>query len=80
MQSDTRSRKNEEDRQRRRGVFGDGAIQNGAAYESFNLAALYRLPVIFFCENNLYAVSTHITEQTREPRLSGRGVSLRIPV
>lgn len=59
--------------------FGDGAMQNGAAYESMNLAALYRLPVIFFCENNLYAVSTHVREQTRETRLSGRGVSLGIP-
>jgi 2-oxoisovalerate dehydrogenase E1 component len=59
--------------------FGDGAMQNGAAYESMNLAALYRLPVIFFCENNLYAVSTHLREQTAETRLSGRGVSLGIP-
>ena len=59
--------------------FGDGAIQNGAAYESLNLAGLYGLPVIFFCENNLYAVSTHVREQTRETRLSGRGVSLGVP-
>ena len=59
--------------------FGDGAIQNGAAYEAMNLAALYRLPVIFFCENNFYAVSTHVREQTREARLSGRGIGLGIP-
>lgn len=59
--------------------FGDGAMQNGSAYESMNMAALYRLPVIFFCENNLYAVSTHVREQTAEPRLSGRGISLGIP-
>jgi len=59
--------------------FGDGAMQNGAAYEAMNLAALYRLPVIFFCENNLYAVSTHVREQTAEPRLSGRGIALGIP-
>lgn len=59
--------------------FGDGAIQNGAAYESMNLAALYGLPVIFFLENNLYAVSTHVREQTRETRLSARGVGLGVP-
>lgn len=59
--------------------FGDGAMQNGAAYEAMNLAGLYRLPVIFFCENNLYAVSTHVREQTAEPRLSGRGIALGIP-
>lgn len=59
--------------------FGDGAIQTGAAYESLNLAGLYGLPVIFVCENNLYAVSTHLREQTREGRLSGRGVSLGVP-
>lgn len=59
--------------------FGDGAIQNGASYEAMNLAALYKLPVIFFCENNLYAVSTHVSEQTRETRLSARGLGLGVP-
>lgn len=59
--------------------FGDGAMQNGAAYEAMNLAALYRTPTVFFVENNLYAVSTHISEQTRETRLGARGLSLGIP-
>ena len=59
--------------------FGDGAMQSGAAYEAMNLAALYNTPTIFFVENNLYAVSTHISEQTREVRLSARGLSLGIP-
>lgn len=59
--------------------FGDGAMQNGAAYEAMNLAALYSTPTVFFVENNLYAVSTHISEQTRETRLSARGLSLGIP-
>lgn len=59
--------------------FGDGAMQNGAVYEAMNLAALYRTPTVFFVENNLYAVSTHVSEQTREPRLSARGLSLGIP-
>lgn len=59
--------------------FGDGAAMMGTVYESINLAALYRLPVIFFVENNLYAVSTHLEEQTREPRLTSRGMSLGVP-
>ena len=59
--------------------FGDGAMQNGAAYESMNLAALYRTPTVFFVENNLYAVSTHVSEQTRETRLAARGLSLGVP-
>ncbi len=59
--------------------FGDGALQNGTSYEAVNLAALYDLPVIFFCENNLYAVSTHVREQTREQRLAARSIGLGVP-
>ena len=59
--------------------FGDGAMQNGAVYESMNLAALYRTPTVFFVENNGYAVSTSLKEQTRETRLSARGLALGIP-
>lgn len=59
--------------------FGDGTMMNGAAYEAMNLAALYRLPVVFFVENNLYAVSTAIDEQTRETRLTSRGPMLGFP-
>ena len=59
--------------------FGDGAVNIGAVPESMNLAALWRLPVCFFIENNLYAVSTTLAEETREPRLSSRGPALGIP-
>lgn len=59
--------------------FGDGAINIGATLESFNLAAAWQLPVIFFCENNLYAVSTHVSEVTRETRLAARGPGFGIP-
>jgi 2-oxoisovalerate dehydrogenase E1 component len=53
--------------------FGDGAANIGSTLESFNLAAAWKLPVCFFVENNLYAVSTHVAEVTAEPRLSARG-------
>ena len=59
--------------------FGDGTLMAGAAYEAINLAALHNLPVIFFLENNYYAVSTRVDEQTRETRLTGRGVMLGVP-
>jgi 2-oxoisovalerate dehydrogenase E1 component len=59
--------------------FGDGALQMGATLESLNLAALYSCPVIFFVENNLYAVSTHVREQTREQRLTSRGPCFGVP-
>lgn len=53
--------------------FGDGATNIGSALETMNLAAAWKLPLCFFIENNLYAISTHVSEVTGEPRLSGRG-------
>jgi 2-oxoisovalerate dehydrogenase E1 component len=59
--------------------FGDGAVNIGSTLETFNLAAAWRLPVCFFIENNLYAVSTTVAEATGEPRLSARGPGFGIP-
>jgi 2-oxoisovalerate dehydrogenase E1 component len=58
--------------------FGDGAINIGSTLETFNLAAAWKLPVCFFVENNLYAVSTSVFEATGEPRLSARGPGFNI--
>jgi len=59
--------------------FGDGAANIGSTLETFNLAAAWRLPLCFFIENNMYAVSTTVTEATGEPRLSARGPGFGIP-
>lgn len=59
--------------------FGDGATSIGATLETLNLAAAWKLPICFFVENNQYAVSTHVSEITAEPRLSGRGPGFGIP-
>lgn len=59
--------------------FGDGAVHMGAVAESFNLAALYDLPIMFFIENNQIAVATTPEESTRETRLSARGLAYGIP-
>jgi 2-oxoisovalerate dehydrogenase E1 component len=59
--------------------FGDGAINIGSTLETFNLAAAWKLPLCFFVENNQYAVSTHVSEATAEPRLSARGPGFGIP-
>ncbi|MDO2934669.1 thiamine pyrophosphate-dependent enzyme [Paeniglutamicibacter sulfureus] len=53
--------------------FGDGASNIGSTLETMNLAAAWKLPLCFFIENNLYAVSTHVSEVTGEARLSARG-------
>ena len=53
--------------------FGDGATNIGSTLETLNLAGAWSLPLCFFIENNQYAVSTHVSEVTAEPRLSGRG-------
>lgn len=59
--------------------FGDGAVNIGSVLETMNLAAAWKLPLIFFIENNLYAVATTVAESTAEPRLSGRGLGFAIP-
>ena len=59
--------------------FGDGAVNIGSVLETMNLAAAWKLPLAFFIENNLYAVSTHVSEVTAEPRLSARGLGFAIP-
>jgi len=59
--------------------FGDGAVNIGSVPESMNLAALWDLPICFFIENNGYAVSTTVAEETRETRLSSRGGAYGIP-
>ncbi len=59
--------------------FGDGGTYIGSVPESMNLAALWRLPLCFFIENNGYAVATSLNEQTCETRLSSRGSAFGIP-
>jgi 2-oxoisovalerate dehydrogenase E1 component len=59
--------------------FGDGAVNIGSVLETMNLAAAWDIPLAFFIENNLYAVSTTVGEATREHRLSGRGLGFGIP-
>lgn len=59
--------------------FGDGSSHIGSVLESLNLASLWKLPLCFFIENNGYAVSTTVAEQTAETRLSSRGGAFAIP-
>jgi TPP-dependent pyruvate/acetoin dehydrogenase alpha subunit len=55
--------------------FGDGAIAEGAFHEGVNMAAIWDLPVIFVCENNLYGASTRIDKVMKNPRVSDRAAS-----
>ena len=59
--------------------FGDGAVAEGEFHESLNLAALWRLPVLFCCENNLYAMGTALARAQSETDLALRAASYRIP-
>jgi 2-oxoisovalerate dehydrogenase E1 component len=59
--------------------FGDGAANEGIFHEAFNLASLWKLPVIFFCENNQFGLSTAMHESTAIDRLSKRAAGYGMP-
>lgn len=59
--------------------FGDGATNQGVLGESFNIAAIWNLPVIFICENNHYAQSATIEEMVAQPDLRRRGEAFGVP-
>jgi pyruvate dehydrogenase E1 component subunit alpha len=58
--------------------FGDGAVAEGEFHESLNLAALWRLPVLFVCENNLYAMGTALERAQAETDISAKARAYRI--
>ncbi|MBB2770986.1 MULTISPECIES: pyruvate dehydrogenase (acetyl-transferring) E1 component subunit alpha [Mycolicibacterium] len=69
--------------QRRRRItacfFGDGAVAEGVFHESLNMAALWRLPVLFCCENNLYAMGTALERAQSQTDLAAKAASYKVP-
>ena len=59
--------------------FGDGAVAEGEFHESLNLAVLWRLPVLFLCENNLYAMGTRIERAQSQTDLTAKARAYRLP-
>lgn len=59
--------------------FGDGAINQGSFHEALNLAALYKLPVVFICENNLFAMGTSVERSTSLKQIVDRAEGYDIP-
>jgi pyruvate dehydrogenase E1 component alpha subunit len=59
--------------------FGEGAVAEGEFHETMNLAALWRLPVLFCCENNLYAMGTALSRSESETNLAYTAASYEVP-
>jgi len=59
--------------------FGDGAFNNGAFHEGANMCAIWNLPVVLVCENNLYGASTHVTLVSKIPCLAERASAYGMP-
>ncbi|MBF7731695.1 pyruvate dehydrogenase (acetyl-transferring) E1 component subunit alpha [Pseudomonas sp. N040] len=59
--------------------FGEGALAEGAAAEALNLAALWRLPLLFCCENNLYAMGTALARSQAQTDLCAKAAAFKVP-
>ncbi len=59
--------------------FGDGASNNGVFHESLNMAAIFKLPVIYICENNMYAISMNSSESVAGKSIGKRSAAYGIP-
>lgn len=60
-------------------IFGDGAVNQGEFHESLNLASVWKLPVVFLCENNLYGMGTDVRRVSAEPEIHKRACGYNIP-
>jgi 2-oxoisovalerate dehydrogenase E1 component len=59
--------------------FGDGAVNNGAFHEGLNMASIWKLPVLFICENNQFATEVPFSYSSGNPSVGSRGVASGIP-